>query len=179
MNRQSVLDQVYAALVEIRVQHPLGLRAIGSANAAAVLSRFGVSSQVAQMCEIIFESLEPGPINPAGLIDFLKDELNEDGSLKKPFSFNCSYPACGEVDENGFHTHPDRFFTALNHNARRYAIEADASGTPGGGLAYYQDWRDEDELREAAGLGIKSAWDAQENRFLTPEEIYERFDPKN
>jgi hypothetical protein len=177
MTKQKIIDLIYRALVEVRLKHPCGLRAVGSGNAHEFFTRWGVPGPVAERCRTIIELLEEdygGLENPMELIDLLKDGMRSDGTLKQPPGYNCEGVAPGERDEHGLCTHPDLLFTAVNHNGRRYGIEADASGSPRGGLAYYQDWRDADEIRRE-NVRVITAWDAQEGRMLTDEEIQLRF----
>lgn len=177
MNKQQVLDTIYGALVEIRANHPQGLRAVGDANIMQVLVRFGVPGQPAELCSIIMETLAEhgGMQNPMELIEMLADQLKSDGTLKDPFKYDCDHePKLGEKDDRGLFTHPNKIFTAPNWNGRRYGIEADASQSPGGGLTYYQDWRDADEIKRA-GSRIITCWDAQVGRMLTDAEIASQF----
>jgi hypothetical protein len=56
MKRKTIeaeIKKVYSVMVTLREQHPHGLRAIGSANAWEVLTRFGVRSSVALNVEDI------------------------------------------------------------------------------------------------------------------------------
>jgi hypothetical protein len=177
MNRQQTLDQVYGILCQLRATHPHGLRAIGDANAHHVLTRFGVAGDVAEMCSIILESLTEygGMQNPIELIEFLREHLNPDGTMKQPSDYDCAGVKPGEKDEHGLHTHPDLMFTAPNWNGRRFAIEADASPR---GLSYYQEWRNADEIAQS-GVTVLRAWDATEGRYLTDPEIQTTFNSSN
>lgn len=177
MTKQQTLDAIYGCLVALRANHPHGLRAIGSGNANEVLVRFGVPGQAAELCSIALETLESygGLQNPMELVELVADGLLADGTLKEPFQYDCDSEApLGGKDHRGLFTHPDKLFTAVNHNGRRYGIEADASQSPGGGLTYYQDWRDADEIK-ADGARIISCWDAQTGRMLTDAEIASQF----
>jgi hypothetical protein len=180
MTKQETLDAVYGALVEIRAKHPHGLRAIGDANCHHVLTRFGVPGQVAELCSITLEVLQEhgGMRNPMELVELIADQIKPDGTLVEPFKYNCDGVKPGEKDDRGLFTHPDKLFTACNWNGKRYGIEGDASQSPTGGLEYYQDWRDAGEII-ASGVRIKSAWDAQAGRFLTPAEIDQLFHSAN
>lgn len=173
MNRQAILDQVYGVLVELRANHPHGLRCLGSGNCHEVLTRFGVDGQVAVLSGLALELLEEhedGLENPTQLIELLAPQLTKAGKLREPFEHDCNGIEPGEKDEHGIRTHPNLLFTAVNHNGKRYGVEADASASPSGGLEYFQDWRDMAELKEL-GFRIISMWDGVEGRFLDDHEI--------
>lgn len=177
MTKQEIIDLIYRALVEVRLKHPHGLRAVGSGNAHEFFTRWGVPGPVAERCGTIIELLEEdyGCLeNPMDLIDLLKDGIRADGTLKQPPGYNCEGVAPGEKDDRGLFTHPDRIFTAVNYNGRRYGIDADASGPPINGLSHYQEWSDADEIR-SSGIRVMRAWDAVEGRFLTDDEIHLTF----
>ena len=177
MNKQQTLDAIYGCLVELRAKHPHGLRAIASGNAHEVFTRWGVPGHAAEIAGITLEFLEEqydGRQNPMELIELIADNFNDDGTLKEPFNYDCNGIAPGAKDSRGLFTHPDKFFTACNWNGKQFGIEADASQSPGGGLDYYQDWRDADEIK-SGGSRILKCWDAKENRFLTEAEIASQF----
>lgn len=156
---------IYGCLVSIRADHPHGLRAIGDANAAFVFVRHGVSPAAADAAETVIgylysEGLWPDN-SPIAVIDAL---VGMDFDAEP---IGGGWPAIGQLDEHGLHQHPDLLFTAVNWNANRYGIEADA--TLEGGLSYYQDWRDGDEL--ASLTRVSRVFDAKENRLLEAAEI--------
>lgn len=168
MNKQATLDAVYGVLVKLRAAHPHGLRAIGDANAHAVLTRHGIRGDVAELCSIWIETLAEhgGMQNPLELIEFLADDLADDGSLIEPMGCTDNGIAPGERDERGLATHPEPMFTAVNWNGKRYGVQADARPK---GLAYYEAWLDADRLA-SAGLLLR-VWDAQDACFLEPSEL--------
>jgi hypothetical protein len=108
------------------------------------------------------------------IIDLLATMLNAKGQLNEPIQYDCEGVDPGEKDENGLFTHPNLLFTAVNFNARRYGIEADASACMKEGLPYYQDWCSHEEII-GAGCLVNSVWDAQEGRFLSPQEIAKHY----
>lgn len=164
--KEKVMTSVYEALVVLRENHQHGLRCIGSANAHEVLTRFGINGQIAEHIQLCMEVLEEeeGGFSIAALMDLAGNEITTSGKLKHPFNYDCEGIASGERDERGIATHPDLLFTAVNHNGKQFAVEADASQAPGGGLPYYQDWRDTDELKKS-GVRILTMWDGKEGRF--------------
>lgn len=174
--KEKVMTSVYEALIALRENHPKGLQSIGSGNAHEVLTRFGIPGQIAehfQLCMEILEEEDNG-FSIASLMDIAGDEINAAGKLKHPFNYDCEGVAPGERDENNLATHPDLLFTAVNHNGKRFAVEADASQSQGGGLTYYQDWRNADELK-SSGVRVLTLWDGQEGRFWDPHEIAAQF----
>jgi len=176
MSKQKVLDQIYEVLVSLSAKHPHGIRAIGSGNCYEVLTRNGIDGELAEVCCAVFETLEnefegdSNEINPVNIIHLLGCQLNQNGAIKYPPNYECPVVLPGELDEHTLFTHPDPLFTAVNDNARRYGVEADASAAPIKGLRYFQDWGEKEELQKA-GWRILTMWDAQEGRFLDPQEI--------
>ena len=167
---EAEIKRVYSVMVTLREQHPHGLRAIGSANAWEVLTRFGVSSIVALNVEDIISHLEceDDVFNPLEVVDLLRPAMSNPEAWEEPYPADVIAP--GAAGDNGLFTHPNLLFTTANDNDRRYGIEADASISPGGGLSYYQDWRDKDEIIKS-GVSVLSCWDAKEGRMLSCDEM--------
>lgn len=176
MTRQQILDQIYAILVELRLRHPHGLHAVGSANAFEFYTRHGVDPQIAERLGIThqwFEEEGGGVQNPMDIIEGIDTQLLPDGSLTEPADYTLPFVLPGQQDPaTGLWSHPDKWFTAANHNDKRFGIHGDASQMERPGLPCFEDWRNADELEHwtASGLIVLDAWDARENRPVRPGE---------